>query len=190
MARDRGARSGRQSLWVLAGLLVILAVVVGYQVGGRPSGPTASPTPADRRSPTQAEETVAPSEVHLGALEPAEDALTAPVRNPFRFQPAAAQTRTGGVPTPVPPSRPAAGLPSAGPGPTGQTTSPIPLKFIGVVEAEGTGPIAALSDGTFVYHGRAGDVIEGRYRIVEIGVESIVLERLDGGGRQTIRLTG
>jgi len=52
------------------------------------------------------------------------------------------------------------------------------------------GRIAALSDGTFVYHGREGDVIEGRYRIVKIGVESIVIEHVDGRGRQTIRLTG
>jgi hypothetical protein len=68
--------------------------------------------------------------------------------------------------------------------------APIPLKFIGVVESPEAGRIAALSDGTFVYHGREGDVIEGRYRIVKIGVESIVIEHVDGGGRQTIRLTG
>ena len=58
------------------------------------------------------------------------------------------------------------------------------------MEAPAVGRIAALSDGTFVYHGREGDVIEGRYRIVKIGVESIVMEHVDGRGRQTIRLTG
>jgi acyl-coenzyme A synthetase/AMP-(fatty) acid ligase len=52
------------------------------------------------------------------------------------------------------------------------------------------GKLAALSDGKFVYHGREGDMIEGRYRIVKIGVESIVMEHADGRGRQTIRLTG
>jgi hypothetical protein len=41
-----------------------------------------------------------------------------------------------------------------------------------------------------VYHGREGETIEGRYRIVRIGQESIVMEYEDGRGRTTIRLTG
>ena len=50
--------------------------------------------------------------------------------------------------------------------------------------------MAVLSDARGVYYGREGDIIEGRYRIVKIGVESIELEYLDGRGRQTIRQTG
>lgn len=68
---------------------------------------------------------------------------------------------------------------------------PIPLRFIGIVEASERGTkVAVLSDGRDVFYGREGDVIDGRYRIVRIGVESIELEYLDGRGRQTIRLTG
>jgi hypothetical protein len=68
---------------------------------------------------------------------------------------------------------------------------PITLKFIGVVaRTGGAGKIAVLSDGKFVYHGREGDIIEGRYRVVKIGEESIQMEYADGRGRQTIRLTG
>ena len=47
-----------------------------------------------------------------------------------------------------------------------------------------------LSDGRNVFYGREGDTIEGRYRILRIGVESIELARLDGTGRQVIRLSG
>ena len=50
--------------------------------------------------------------------------------------------------------------------------------------------MAVLSDGRFTFHGHAGDIIDGRYRIVSIGVESIVLEHVDGRRRQTIRLSG
>jgi len=46
------------------------------------------------------------------------------------------------------------------------------------------------SDGRRVFHGRTGDIIEGRYRIVRIGAESIVLESLENGTQQTIRLSG
>ena len=39
-------------------------------------------------------------------------------------------------------------------------------------------------------YGSEGDIIEGRYRIVRIGVESIELAWVDGRGQQTIRLSG
>ncbi len=50
--------------------------------------------------------------------------------------------------------------------------------------------VASLSDGRGMLTGREGDVIDGRYRIVKIGIESIVMEYLDGKGRQTIPLRG
>jgi hypothetical protein len=49
---------------------------------------------------------------------------------------------------------------------------------------------AVLSDGKVPMHGREGDIIDGRYRIVKIGTESIELTHLDGRGRQVVRLTG
>jgi hypothetical protein len=52
------------------------------------------------------------------------------------------------------------------------------------------GRLAILSDGRGVYYGHEGEIIEGRYRILRIGVESVDLAYLDGRGRQTIRLTG
>jgi hypothetical protein len=65
------------------------------------------------------------------------------------------------------------------------------LKFIGIIESPQAGRVAALSDGRRVFQGRVGDIIEGRYRIVRIGVESIVMEYADGSGtQQTIRLSG
>ena len=68
----------------------------------------------------------------------------------------------------------------------------IPLKYIGdMTDPKNAGKrIAILSDSLGTYHGREGDVVEGRYRIVKIGVESIELAYLDGRGRQTIRQTG
>ena len=67
---------------------------------------------------------------------------------------------------------------------------PITLKFIGVISSDSIGKIAGLSDGKFVYRGREGQTIEGRYRIVKIGEESIQIEYVNGTGRQTIRLSG
>ena len=68
---------------------------------------------------------------------------------------------------------------------------PIPLKFIGLVDAPGnTARLAVLSDGRNVFHGREGDIIDGRYRIVHVGTESIELTYVNGLGRQVIRLSG
>ena len=68
---------------------------------------------------------------------------------------------------------------------------PIPLHFIGVVDkTTHKQKVAVLTDGRGVFYGGEGDIIEGRYRILRIGVESVELAYADGRGRQTIRLTG
>ena len=68
---------------------------------------------------------------------------------------------------------------------------PIPYKLIGVVSSKvNKGRIALLSDGRGVYYGTEGSIIEGRYRILRIGADSIDMVYLDGRGRQTIPLSG
>ncbi len=70
--------------------------------------------------------------------------------------------------------------------------APIALKFFGLVVAPAHGEqLAILSDGRNApFYGKEGAIIEGRYRILKIGVESVELAYADGRGRQTIRLTG
>ena len=105
-------------------------------------------------------------------------------RNLFRFKPA--------PPPPAPPPPPVV-RPTVPTGPTGPPgPPPIPLKFIGIVEAPGQSKrIAALVDTTGrSFGGGEGDVVAGQYRILKIGVESIEVAYLDGRGRQTIRLSG
>jgi len=120
--------------------------------------------------------------VDLQALNAPRDELQETVRDPFRFKP-----KPPPPPPPAPVMRPTAPLQT---GPVEPPPPPrIPLKFFGQVETK-QGPLAALSDSRGVYYGRVGDTIEGRYRILRIGVESIDLAYLDGRGRQTIRQTG
>jgi hypothetical protein len=80
------------------------------------------------------------------------------------------------------------------PVPTGPPTPPPPpritLKFIGTLDRKGE-KWAILSDATGrTDYAKEGQEIQGRYRILKIGVESIDIAYLDGTGRQTIRLTG
>jgi hypothetical protein len=67
---------------------------------------------------------------------------------------------------------------------------PIPFKFIAVVSRREGVRIAMLSDGHGVYYGSEGSVIEGQYRIVRIGLDSIEMTYLDGRGRRVIPLSG
>ena len=129
-----------------------------------------------------------PSALKFAALEAAGDKPAAG-RNPFRF----------GVPPPPPaPPRPVVPVAPMPPPPPPQPTGPPPvpppppiaLKFVGLVQLPNGKKIASLSDGKGMLMGTDGDVIDGRYRIVRIGVESIVMEYLDGRGRQTIPLRG
>ncbi len=106
-------------------------------------------------------------------------------RNLFRFKgrTAAAPAASAGRLPPLPPPAVASGPPPP------PSVPPITLKFIGVVEAtEKSQTYAVLRDDRGVYHGREGDIIEGQYRILRIGAESIDLAYVDGRGRQTIRL--
>ena len=85
------------------------------------------------------------------------------------------------APPPVAPSGP----------PPPPPVPPIALKFIGVLEAAAPQTIAMLSDGRGApIYGKKGISVEGRYRILRIGAESIEMAYLDGRGRQTIRLSG
>jgi hypothetical protein len=51
--------------------------------------------------------------------------------------------------------------------------------------------MAAFSDARGnTFTGKEGDVLEGRYRLLRIGQDSVDLAYLDGRGQQSIRMTG
>lgn len=175
----------------LQGLLALLAVTVAgatiYQMWPEQSaaGQARAQARTGRRGGNAAMAVTAP-DVHLQALkEERPQPGDQPARDLFRFKPKA---------PPVAPQRP--------PGPTlppplASVSVPPPvvqaigLRFIGLVEAtQHAQKIAILTDGHGIYQGREGDIIEGRYRVLRIGVESVEMAYLDGSGRQTIRLTG
>jgi hypothetical protein len=173
---------------VLFGALIALLVVAGFVAFRGGTSTSASPQPASNQPGTPAARTTgaradAP-DVHLEALSDDRPKPSATVRNLFRFKPK--------PPPPAPPPPVMVAPPVAAPTgpPPPPPPPPIPYKFIGFVDSPGK-KIAVLSDGRSVpLHGREGDIIEGRYRIVRIGAESIEMEYLDGRGRQTLRLSG
>jgi hypothetical protein len=129
-------------------------------------------------------------DVHLEALDAERAQPGAGERNLFRFRTKPPPPPPPEPPRPVQPTGPVNTAPAPPPGPP--PLPPITLKFIGIMESPTRGrKIAVLSDGRNPpFQGEEGAIIEGRYRILKIGVESIEVAYLDGRGRQTIRLTG
>ena len=179
------ARRPRTSLLVLLGVVVAGFVVMSLRDSTEPVVQTSNPSrPSQQQA---AAEKLDPEEldVRLEALKQPPPQPDETGRNPFRFKPKAAPV--------LPPTRPPGDKgvkPGPPPPPPPPPTPPIPLKFIGVTEAPSVGKIAALTDCRHTVQGVEGEVIEGQYRIVKIGVESLVIEYLDGKGRTTLRMSG
>jgi hypothetical protein len=173
--------------WLLAALGVAIVALIVYWMW--PSAGTAI-APSNQAGGARGRQAAGrgsspPLDVRLDALNQPPPEPNEAERNPFRFQPKA-----------PPPPPPEAFKPPTGrgpvqplPPPAQMGPPPIPLKYFGYFE-DRLGKIAGLSDSRGVYKGREGAIIEGRYRIVKIGVESIVMEYTDGTGRQTIPLRG
>jgi hypothetical protein len=177
---------------VLGALVVALIFVIVRMWPGTSAAPApASNQPASTsatRQPPAAATVPAPPAVRLDVLNGERPKPEATERNLFRFKPKAPPPPP---PAPVRPAQPIEPAVPAGPPPP-PPVAPITLKFIGIVEAPSHGEkIAILSDGRNApFYGKEGAIIEGRYRILKIGVESVELAYTDGRGRQTIRLTG
>ena len=155
-------------------------------------GRAATPADGGPGPPVEAAQVASMPSVWLDGLRAGRPETDAGGRDPFRFG-AVGRPGVEDAPVALPGGAPLTSEPgrSAGSGPDGaRSEAGMALRFIGTLEGGRVGRVAVLSDGSFVYHGRSGEIVDGRYRILRIGVESIELEVLDGGRRQTIRLTG
>ena len=180
----------RRQVWLL-GLLLAVLTVVAYRAWtstsatpARTSNEAGAAASSAGRSGQATPQRPAAPDVRLEALDSTRPKPGGGDRNLFRFKPKA--------PPPAPPVErlppPVAPVPTGPPPPP--PVPPIPLKFIGTLERNGQ-KIAILSDTAgHVSYGPEGATIDGRYRIIRIGAESIEMAYVDGRGRQTIRFTG
>jgi hypothetical protein len=175
----------RRRLLIGGAVLVVLALAIWTQTGGTPAGTTApGRVRTSRAAAAAAAEAVPP--LKLESLTAGRSEPSGTARNPFRFQPKVVPPPPRAAAPPPEFTEPSVPAPPAGPPPP----PPIPLKFIALVERANGVKWAVLSDGKVTMYGRDGDSIDGRYRIVKIGAESVEVTHLDGRGRQVIRLTG
>lgn len=193
------------SACLVQGLLSVGAAVFVMGCGASPSpgatqpvGATAvDPVPAATNGPAEQDADGAVQSLRLDDMDIERTHPTSERRNPFRFGTAGPRPSLAAPPVTAP-SPPAVRIdgsthddvpvvaPSSG---LAASSSIIPLTFMGFMESPGVeGRVVVLSDGDDVFHGRRGDVIDGRYRILTMGLESVELERIAGRGRATLRL--
>jgi hypothetical protein len=177
----------RRRLMMSAGAVAAIVLAMWSMWPSSPA-PSASTTAPPRAQQSRTQPSAAVGAVKLDALTAERQPPSDTPRNPFRYQPKPAPPPPKPV-APLPSGNGSAGMPvgvPTGPPPT----PPIPLKFIGILTRANGVQWAVLSDGKVPIHGREGDIVDGRYRIVKIGTESNELTYLDGRGRQVVRLTG
>ncbi len=181
----------RRELALAGGAILLVAIATWALQRGAPQAPGANVPPATTAATNKPSQPRSPvTEVDLKSLEAEHPEPEDSTRNPFRFKPASAPPPSAAM---IKEREEQAAAAQAASAPVDPPPPPrIPLKYIGdMTDPKNPGKrIAILSDARGSYYGREGEVIEGRYRIVKIGVESIELAYLDGRGRQTIRQTG
>ena len=186
---DPGAPSKRPNPVILGLGVAVVAVFLVFRMW-----PAASPQPAPSNQPRDqrpvATTATGPAEldVRLGALQQPPPEPAGENRNPFRFY-------VKPPPPPPPPPKPVVAPPPPpkdpnAPPPPPPPPPPIPLKFIGTLEKGGK-KWAIFSDGSNIpRYATEGEIVLGQYKVIRIGVESVVMEYADGKGRQTIPMRG
>ncbi|MCA1583735.1 MAG: hypothetical protein LC791_02825 [Acidobacteria bacterium] len=178
----------RRALWLGGALAAAIAIAVwSWSDSSAPAA--ASPNRTTRTAAAQGgtgPEDTGPVDVNLDALKAGRNAPQDGRRNPFRF---GGRDAASGPTVPAPAvgaPQEVAPTPPGGPPPL----PPIALKFIGVIERSDGTKVAILAGPSYTLYGQEGQTVDGRYRLLTIGVESLEIAHLDGSGRQTIRLTG
>jgi len=125
-------------------------------------------------------------EVRLGTLDQVRPKVSVRLRNPFRL--GGSSSSTPSVQNPALPTGSDERLLAVSS--VTETMPGVRLRMIGRVDGPRTGErIAILTDGDVVFYGREGEILDGRYRIVGLGTTWVKVESVDGGDRQTLRLT-
>jgi hypothetical protein len=186
MKTETQAPPSRPRSWLLIvlGVMVVALIITrgwSHFSADSPAGPS---NQTRRGQPARTGEApLDPNElqIRLGALETPRPERGDAERDPFRFKP---------KPAPPPMTRPSVPVGPVGPPPP-PPVPPIPLKLMGFVELPSGLKLASLSDCKgATWSVREGENVDGQYRVVKLGLESIVIEYISGKGRQTMRVDG
>jgi hypothetical protein len=187
-----GVENKKQVRWMI--VLLALALLVGiYNFVDFGTSSAASPAPASSTQVTQATKKSSAPRLSDSTLDPRlrldilavsqNKKYEAGGRNIFRMEEAKipavdASVRKG----PMGPEPPPTPTPTPPP-------PPIPLKFYGFASKPNEPKRIFLADEGEVFVARQGDIVERKYKIVQINNTNVIIEDVLNSNRQTVQLT-
>jgi hypothetical protein len=188
-----GAENKKQLRWMI--VLLALALLVGiYNFVDFGTSSAASPSPASSTQVTQTtKKSTSSTQLADNTLDPRLHWLELTASQSIKYQ-------TGGrnifrmEEIPIPPADTSVRKGPMGPDlpPTPTPTPPpppIPLKFYGFASKSNEPKRIFLADEGEVFVARQGDIVERKYKIVQINNTSVIIEDVLNSNRQTIQLT-
>lgn len=191
-----GAENKKQVI-VMAALLAVAGAVVVYDFSG--SGTSSAAPPAPSIPPAQ--RTADPQKTRPGTQQPAQNDLDPTLRLDVLEASRRVKYEAGGrnifrMEEPPPPKPIAAVRATPTPFPTPTPTPPpppIPLKFYGFANKPGEAKKVFLAEGdpqtSTVFIAKQGDIVDRRYRVVQISATAVQIEDVLYNNKQTIPLT-
>ena len=176
-----GPERRRQLTWLVL-LLIVLAATVMWS-GRSPAVPGVTASNPSVAVP-DAGVVARPEPVQLAALDAVPEPPE-PRRNPFGFGVRPPPPLPPAPPTPAPVFTPAAPTVPQGP-------PPIALRLVGAVRMPDGRTLVTLKDPATnaLFTAFEGDIVDGRYRISKVTLDSAVVSYVDGTGTRTVRLGG
>jgi len=187
-----GAENKKQVRWMI--VLLALALLVGiYNFVDFGTSSAASPSPASSTQVTQPTKKPGAPQLSDSTLDPRlrldilavsqNKKYEAGGRNIFRMEELKQIEKTvASVRQPYGPELPPTPTPPPPP-------PPIPLKFYGFASKSNEPKRIFLADEGEVFVARQGDIVERKYKIVQINNTSVIIEDVLNSNRQTIQLT-
>ena len=181
-----GAENQNKVRWMIALLAIALLVGIynfvdfGSSSAASPAGTTAGTQP--KKSGAPQDSTLDPR-FHRHELDVSQNIkYEAGGRNIFRMEELKIPKTDVGVRTPLGPDPPPTPTPTPPP-------PPIPLKFYGFASKPNELKRIFLADEGEVFVARQGDIVERKYKVIQINNTSVIIEDVLNNNRQTIPVT-
>jgi hypothetical protein len=189
-----GAENKKQVRWMIALLAILLLVGIynfvdfGTSSANSPAPATSTQTAAQTTrkstSATQLSDNTLDPRLHRPELEASQNVkYEAGGRNIFRMEELKPITPViSSVRQPYGPEPPPTPTPTPPP-------PPIPLKFYGFASKGSEPKRIFLADEGEVFVARQGDIVERKYKVIQINNTSVIIEDMLNSNRQTIQVT-
>jgi hypothetical protein len=186
-----GAENKTKLRWMIA-LLVVVGLVVVYDFVDFGTSSAAPPAPSTAATSAAAvKKKVEQAQVEDNTLDPrlrpdilarSQNVKYEPGRNIFRMEEGPSEKTIVGVRPPMGPEP----LPTPTPPPP---PPPIPLKFYGFANKPNEPKKVFLAHDDEVFVAKQGDIVERKYKVVQINTASVVIEDMLYNNRQPIQMT-